>query len=141
MRKGLGRAARILLAAGAVALARPAAARGPQAEAPAAAEGAALPAEQARLEELRVSLAWLTDAATFPHALTARVRGDSLEAAGAVPDAAVKEVALKLARQHTALPVVDALEVRRSAWRCRRTRCSARRRRSWAWPSARAAGA
>jgi hypothetical protein len=112
MRKGLGRAARILTAAGALALARPAVAQRPAAESPAAEEGTTLPAEQARREELRVSLAWLTDPATFPLALTARVRGDSLEAAGAVPDLAVKAAALKLARQHTSLPVVDALEVR-----------------------------
>jgi hypothetical protein len=110
MRKGLGRAARILMAAGALGLARPAAAQVAPAEAPAvAAEESALPA---RLEELRVSLAWLTDPATFPHELTARVRGDSLEAGGAVPDSVVKELALKLARQHTSLPVVDAVEVR-----------------------------
>jgi hypothetical protein len=113
MRKVLGRAARLLMAAGALGLARPAAAQGPQAEAPAAAAepAAVLPAEQARLEELRVSLAWLTDPTTFPHALRARVVGDSLEAGGTVPDEATKQQALKLARQHTALPVLDAVEV------------------------------
>jgi hypothetical protein len=101
------------MAAGALALVRPAVAEGPQApQAPATAEEATVPAEQARLEEVRVSLAWLTDPATFPYELTACVRGGSLEAGGTVPDAAVKEMALKLARQHTSLPVVDALEVR-----------------------------
>jgi hypothetical protein len=112
MRQGLRRAARILMAAGALGLARPAVARGPAVEAPAAAEEAALPAGQAYREEVRVRLAWLADPVTFPHALTARVRGDSLEVGGTVPDSAAQEAALKLARQHTPLPVVDAVQVR-----------------------------
>jgi len=57
------------------------------------------PAEDPRrLAEIAVELAWLGDPVTFPYFLEARVEGAKLTVRGFVPDKAVREHALGLAR-------------------------------------------
>jgi hypothetical protein len=60
---------------------------------------------------MKVELAWLADATTFPYQLDARAAGGALEVRGYVANEAVKAHALEVARRHTALPVTDALKV------------------------------
>jgi hypothetical protein len=63
-----------------------------------------------RLAEIFVELAWLGNPLTFPFYLEARVDNGLLEVRGNVPSRGVREQALKLARLHSPLPVVDALK-------------------------------
>jgi hypothetical protein len=65
----------------------------------------------AKLAEMKVELAWLADPATFPYRLGARADGAALEVRGYVPNEAVREQALKLAREHSGLNVVDSLQI------------------------------
>jgi hypothetical protein len=77
-----------------------------------AAAEAAPPADSyGKLAEMKVELAWLADPATFPYRLGARADGASLEVRGYVPNEAVREQALKLAREHSGLNVVDSLMI------------------------------
>jgi hypothetical protein len=85
-----------LLAAGALAMAAPALAGGP-----ASGEGIA---------RMQVELAWLADPLTFGCPLTAHVAGGVLEVRGFVPDIAVGQCALELARAGTTQTVVDHLQ-------------------------------
>lgn len=64
-----------------------------------------------RLAEIRAELAWLGNNLTFPCVLAARVEGKQLEVAGMVPDAIVRDHALRLAREASGLEVVDKLSV------------------------------
>jgi hypothetical protein len=73
--------------------------------------GVSLSSGHSRLEEMKVELAWLADPATFSLSLGARAVGANLEVRGYVPNEAVKERALELARQHSFLPVTDALKL------------------------------
>ncbi len=109
MRRSLRRAARLLLAAGAVGLAQPAQAQSTPEIAPAARPK--LSSGQAHLERMKVELAWLADSTCFAHCLEAHVADSSLEIRGTVPDEHVREHALRVARQNCFLPVVDALSV------------------------------
>jgi hypothetical protein len=104
MHKVLRRAAGLLLVAGVVGLGGPAAA---------APGGAAAPpsAGQAHLERMKVELAWLADLTCFGHALEAHVVGSGLEVRGCVPDEQTREHVVRVARQNSFLPVVDALRV------------------------------
>lgn len=117
MRLAQGHAGWALLAAGTVGLAVSAAAQVSPSPAPAAA--AARPAETppaaARLAEIRVELAWLTDPGTFPYELAARVSGGKLEVGGVVPTEALRQRAVQVARLECKLPVVDKLLVVPSA--------------------------
>jgi hypothetical protein len=108
MRRALTRAARRLLAAGALGLLTPAAA---DAAPPAAAAGGDADEVGARLGEIKVELGWLADPATFPWALSAHAAGGRLEARGRVPTAAAREAALHVARCLGGLPVVDRLTI------------------------------
>lgn len=75
---------------------------------------AAVRADQdGRLAEIKTELAWLADPAVFPCRLIARADGSTLEVRGFVPHEAIREQALKLAREHSGLSVVDALQVHR----------------------------
>src|SRR5262249_14003599 len=56
---------------------------------------------EARLEEMKVELALLTEPATFSFQLQARVDGTSLVVRGAVPNQTLRNLALKVAREHT----------------------------------------
>jgi osmotically-inducible protein OsmY len=112
MRRALRRAALALLTAGAPGLAGPALAQ----PLPAAAPTSLPPADTARegrgrLEEMKVEMAWLADAATFHCPLAARTVDGNLEVRGFVPGESMQEKALKLARAHTYLPVVNALQI------------------------------
>jgi hypothetical protein len=102
------------VAAGALGLVRPSPAQTvlyPPAAGPAAAAGAG------RLEEMKVGLALLADGSTFPYPLTAHASGGAVELRGATPTVAARDRALAVARRHTRLPVVDAVEVRPDALR------------------------
>src|SRR5262249_32101015 len=74
-------------------------------------ESTPLSAAHARLDEMKVELAWLADATTFPYQLDAHANGAALEVRGYVANEAVRAHALEVARRHTALPVADALKV------------------------------
>src|SRR5262245_22935923 len=110
MRRALKRAARMLVAAGALGLSQPA-----WAQAPAAAPARQPSAGQAHLERMKVELAWMSDPVTFSHPLEAHVRGASLEVRGTLPDPGLKDHALRVARQHCFLPVVDGITVTASS--------------------------
>ncbi len=113
MRRALRRAALTLLAASAPGLAGPAVAQTPP---PASAE-ALPPADTAReghgrLEQMKVEMAWLADPATFGCPLAARTVDGNLEVHGFVPRRELMDRALRTARAHTRLPVVNVLQVR-----------------------------
>jgi hypothetical protein len=123
MRKALKRAAHVLLAAGALGVARPAAAQPPatSAKGPAAkpVAGSVAPASmkpaadagRMRLEELQVELALLSNPATFGHVLGCKHTGTKLEVHGFVPNESVRAQALEIAKQHCDGPVADMIQV------------------------------
>src|SRR5262245_13292803 len=91
-----------LLVAGAVGLAAPASAQLgrllPAHSTPAIpATAPSLTEAQSKLAQIKVELAWLTDPATFPWPLTARVSGTVLHVGGEVPSQAIRQQALKIA--------------------------------------------
>lgn len=63
-----------------------------------------------RLMEIQVELAWLADPTTFPYYLEARVESQAVEIRGYVPSRGVREQAVKLARLHCPLGVVDSMK-------------------------------
>ena len=73
--------------------------------------GVPVSASQAKLEAMKVELAWLADAQAFNLTLQVVPTADGLELKGQVPDDATRQHVLKLARQACYLPVRDALEV------------------------------
>jgi osmotically-inducible protein OsmY len=76
-----------------------------------AASKAKAPAEDPRrLAEIAVELAWLGDPVTFPYFLEARVEGAKLAVRGFVPDKAVREHALGLARLTCSYSVTDTVK-------------------------------
>jgi hypothetical protein len=77
----------------------------------AAPETVPAPDSYGKLEVMKVELAWLSDPVTFPYRLAARADGAMLEVRGYVPNEAVREQALKLARDHSGLNVVDVLQI------------------------------
>lgn len=114
-KRGWGARLPALLAAGTLGLATPAWAAPPAAAAAArGGERVGLTCEPGRLQEIKVELSWLGDRSTFSCPLLARARGSRLEVSGEVPTEAVHEQALKLARQSTALTVVDAIQLQPS---------------------------
>jgi osmotically-inducible protein OsmY len=108
-----------LLVAGAVGLAAPASAQigrllhGRPGPAPLAVAGksASLTEAQSAMAQIKVESAWLTDPATFPWPLTARISGTVLHVSGEVPSQAVRQQALKIAGEHTGLAVIDAIKI------------------------------
>jgi hypothetical protein len=64
-----------------------------------------------RLLEMKVELAWMADPAVFPHRLAVRFAGGALEVRGFVPGEAVREQALKVAREAVGVHVLDGLRV------------------------------
>ncbi len=119
MRRALTRAARALVAAGALGLTQPAV--GQQGPAPAFPGGHSvvtgeeavptLSRGQARLEEMKIEMAWMADPVTFGCRLDARCSGAGVIARGYVPNEAVKEHALLVAQKASLLPVEDGLKV------------------------------
>ncbi len=69
---------------------------------------------QVRLEEMKVELALLADRDLFPHSLGVFAAGNALELCGFVPNEAVKQRALALARRSTFLTVRDVMKVHNS---------------------------
>jgi hypothetical protein len=69
----------------------------------------ALSEGEARLEEMKVELAWLADPSSFSCQLQSKVDGPSLVVRGAVPNQTLRDLALKVAREHTILPVADGM--------------------------------
>lgn len=120
MRLARGRAGWALTAAGTIGLTVAAAAHGspnkPLTAMPLQASAAtAMAGGLARVVEIRVELAWLADPHTFPYDLAARGTGSTLEVGGLVPDAAVRDRALQVARENSPLPVVDRLLIQPGA--------------------------
>jgi hypothetical protein len=116
----VGPTGRTLAAAGALGLASPASAQRTM-ELPAGPVGHVVPSPDisgpaeasdgfGRLAELRVELAWLSNPVTFPYHLGTHAEGMSLEVRGFVPNDAVREMAVKIARQQSGLNVVDKLQ-------------------------------
>jgi hypothetical protein len=68
-------------------------------------------ADPNRLAEIQVGLAWLADPMTFPYHLAARARAGNLEIRGFVPNEATRARAVKVAREHCELNVVDSLRI------------------------------
>jgi hypothetical protein len=66
-----------------------------------------------RLEEMKVEMAWLADPATFPYPMLARTVESRLELRGSIPNEACRQAAIRIARAHTHLPVVDTLQIDR----------------------------
>jgi hypothetical protein len=64
-----------------------------------------------RLGAMQVELGWLSDARTFSYQLVAHPTAAGVEARGYVPNEAVKQHALAVARAHTPVPVLDQLKV------------------------------
>lgn len=60
-----------------------------------------------RLLEILIELSWLGDPITFPHMLEAKVEAGTVRVRGKIPDAAVREHALKLARLPCPMTVID----------------------------------
>jgi hypothetical protein len=65
----------------------------------------------ARLTEIKVELAWMANPALFPYKLEAHTKGTALEVRGNVPNEAVREAALKTARDESGMRVVDGMKV------------------------------
>jgi hypothetical protein len=64
-----------------------------------------------RAAEIQVELAWLEDPLTFPCQMAAHAGPEGLEVRGFVPSTAVRERAVRLARQASSMAVVDRLHV------------------------------
>src|SRR5262245_51478368 len=64
---------------------------------------------QGHLEAMKVEMAWLADPTTFGHRLSVRPGVEGLELSGVVPNETVKAHALRVARQHCYLPLVDVI--------------------------------
>jgi hypothetical protein len=60
--------------------------------------------------EIQIELAWLADPVTFPYYMEARVQGDTVHVRGYVPARAVREQALKHARNLCSLKIADGLK-------------------------------
>lgn len=118
MRRALRKAGWALTAAAGVGISSPAVAQapvtrviGPAGQALPAGEVIVLTEGAARLEEGQVELALLADPLLFSYGLGAHVEGDALEVRGFVPTAAVREQALRVAREQTALRVTDKMKL------------------------------
>jgi hypothetical protein len=70
-----------------------------------------VPAQQTRIMEMEIELAWLADPLTFPYHLAARVQGSAVHVRGFVQNKAAHDKALRIARERGALPVVDELKI------------------------------
>ena len=66
---------------------------------------------QARYEESQVELAWLAEPMLFSLNLAAQLKDNTLAVRGYVPTAAVRDHALKVAREQTTFRVVDELKI------------------------------
>jgi hypothetical protein len=74
-------------------------------------ENTVLSEANARLEEMKVEVALLSDIATFPYYLGAQAGGETIELHGYVPNNLVRQRAVQLARRSTFLTVKDNLTV------------------------------
>jgi hypothetical protein len=76
-----------------------------------AAAPAAVPDPMMRLEEMKVELALLGDAGTFSCGLMAHQEGEALQIRGFVPNEAIRDRALAVARGATSFPIADGLKI------------------------------
>lgn len=67
-----------------------------------------------KLEEMKVELALLADPATFACNLSAKLEGNAMLVRGFVPNDAVREHAMEIARAGTHLPIADGLKIHHS---------------------------
>ncbi len=118
MGRSLRRAGWALATAGSIGLATSAGAQGPPlrfiepgGHVVQTADTVVMTEAQARLEEGQLELAFLADPMLFSYSLGAHVQGTDVEVRGFVPTEAVREQALTVARQQSALPVVDKIKL------------------------------
>ena len=65
--------------------------------------------QAARAAEIKIALAWMANPLTCPLSLDARVIGNHVEVRGFVPSQAVRQVALKTAKEMSGLTIIDGL--------------------------------
>jgi hypothetical protein len=118
MRRSFRRAGWALAAAGGLGLSGPALAQSnsahfisPAGHASTAEPPAVMNEGQARYEESQVELAWLAEPMLFSLNLGAQLKDNTLVVRGYVPTAAVRDQALKVAREQTTFRVVDELKI------------------------------
>ena len=70
-----------------------------------------VPVQQTHVVEMEIELAWLADPVTFPYHLGARVQGNTIHVRGFVQNKAAHDKALRIARAHGPLTVVDELKI------------------------------
>jgi hypothetical protein len=70
-----------------------------------------VPTQDQRLVEIQIELAWLAEPITFPHYLKACLRADRLHVEGYVPNALARDEALRLARAHCPVAVIDEIKI------------------------------
>ncbi len=87
---------------------------GPEAMSPVIVQDHVLAAPDAHLAAIEVELAWLADPLTCPYHLTLHIEGGSAHVRGYVQNKAAREKALRLAREHCMLQVVDELKIHAS---------------------------
>lgn len=105
-------AAGLLLAAGALSLVSPGGATPPRPGRTVRLVGSPVVSPgQARLEAMKVEMAWLANLATYGLPLEVHITDSGLRACGRVPDDAARVQVLEVARQASCLPVVDSLTV------------------------------
>jgi hypothetical protein len=118
MRRALRKAGWALATAGGIGIAAPALAQpeivrvlGPGGQVVPAGQVMVMTESQLRHEEVQVELALLADPMLFSYGLGAHAEGGTLAVRGFVPTETAREQALKAAREHTILPVIDRLQV------------------------------
>ena len=84
---------------------------GPEATGPVMVPNHVLAAADTHFTAMEVELAWLADPLTFPYHLTLHVEGGTVHVRGFVQNKAARERALRLARQHCPLQVLDELKI------------------------------
>jgi len=63
-----------------------------------------------RVTEIQVELAWLSDRGTFPYSLEAHIKGTNLEVRGYVPNKAIHDQAINLAKLNCPMPLTDSIK-------------------------------
>jgi osmotically-inducible protein OsmY len=86
----------------------------PQPQAPAAVTARPTINPEHAAREARIELAWSSNPATFPYNLQARLAGSTVGVYGYVPTEAIRQEALRIAREESGLQVIDGLQIHAS---------------------------